>query len=112
MKSTMVKLNKVNKFYGDSHVAKNISLDIYEGEFLTLLGSSGSGKTTTLRMIAGFERIDSGEVFVAGKNVSAKEPFEREVNTVFQNYALFPHMTVAENIAYGLKTQKAPQKMK
>jgi putative spermidine/putrescine transport system ATP-binding protein len=82
-----------------------VDLDIYEGEFITLLGPSGSGKTTVLRMIAGFEKPDSGTIQLAGKDVSQLPPYERDVNTVFQDYALFPHMNVISNIEYGLKVK-------
>jgi putative spermidine/putrescine transport system ATP-binding protein len=87
-----------------------VDLEIAEGEFFTLLGPSGSGKTTTLRLIAGFERPDEGAVELAGRDVSAVPPYARDVNTVFQDYALFPHMTVAENVAYGLRVQGVPRR--
>lgn len=106
---SIVSLQHVNKWYGDNHVVKNMNIEIAEGEFLTLLGPSGCGKTTTLRMISGFEKPTSGIVQVQGENVEKKEPYQRPVNTVFQNYALFPHMTVAENIAYGLVAKKVPK---
>ncbi len=106
----MVQIRNVNKSYGSNHVVKNLSLDVYEGEFLTILGSSGCGKTTTLRMVAGFEQPTSGEILVQGENIANKEPYERDVNTVFQSYALFPHMTVFDNVAYGLKMKKVPKK--
>ena len=96
----IVELQGVNKIYGKNHVVKDLSIDVYEGEFLTLLGSSGCGKTTTLRMIAGFEEPSSGNILVEGESIQNKEPFERDVNTVFQSYALFPHKTIYENIAY------------
>ena len=83
-----------------------IDLEIARGEFFTLLGPSGSGKTTTLRMIAGFEEPDAGFVELAGRDVSGLPPYDREVNTVFQDYALFPHMTVAENVEYGMRVRK------
>ena len=106
----MVQIRNVNKAYGGNQVVKNLSLDVYEGEFLTILGSSGCGKTTTLRMVAGFEQPTSGEILVQGESIAEKEPFERDVNTVFQSYALFPHMTVFDNVAYGLKMKKVPKK--
>ncbi|MDO4509966.1 MAG: ABC transporter ATP-binding protein [Lachnospiraceae bacterium] len=108
-REVIVSLKNVNKYYGDNHVVRNLSIDIYKGEFLTILGSSGCGKTTTLRMIAGFETQTDGEIFVDGKEVRDEEPYERAVNTVFQNYALFPHMTIYENIAFGLNMKKLPK---
>ncbi|MBQ6401788.1 MAG: ABC transporter ATP-binding protein [Firmicutes bacterium] len=109
MTEPIVRLQNVNKFFGDNHVIKNLDLDIEEGEFLTLLGPSGCGKTTILRMIAGFEDATSGVITVEGEHVEDKEAFERDVNTVFQSYALFPHMTVYDNIAYGLTVKKVPK---
>jgi spermidine/putrescine transport system ATP-binding protein len=106
MSKYIVELGNVNKMYGTNHVVKDLSLQIKEGEFLTLLGSSGCGKTTTLRIIAGFEEPSEGTILVEGESVENKEPFERNVNTVFQSYALFPHMTIYDNIAYGLKIKK------
>ena len=105
----IVELENVNKIYGENHVVKDLNLKVKEGEFLTLLGSSGCGKTTTLRMIAGFEEPTSGSVRVEGETIQDKEPYERDVNTVFQSYALFPHMTIYDNIAYGLKIKKVPK---
>ena len=90
----IVEIEGVNKLYGSNHVVKNLNLSIEEGEFLTLLGSSGCGKTTTLRMIAGFEEPSTGSIKVEGESIEEKEPFERNVNTVFQTYALFPHKTM------------------
>lgn len=109
MSEYMVELNRVNKVFGENHVVKDLSLKVREGEFLTLLGSSGCGKTTTLRMIAGFETPTDGSIQVEGENIEGKQPFERNVNTVFQNYALFPHKTIFDNIAYGLKMKKVPK---
>ena len=106
----IVEIEGVNKLYGSNHVVKNLNLSIEEGEFLTLLGSSGCGKTTTLRMIAGFEEPSTGSIKVEGESIEEKEPFERNVNTVFQTYALFPHKTIFDNIAYGLKMKKVPKK--
>ena len=106
----IVEIDGVNKLYGSNHVVKDLNLTIDEGEFLTLLGSSGCGKTTTLRMIAGFEEPTAGSIKVEGESIEEKEPFERNVNTVFQTYALFPHKTIYDNIAYGLKMQKVPKK--
>ena len=96
-------------FTEEEAVLDNISLKISKGEFITLLGSSGCGKTTTLRIIAGLEQPDAGSVWLDGKDVTGLEPNQRNVNTVFQNYALFPHMNVAENIGYGLKLKKVPK---
>jgi len=104
-----IRLRALVKRYGDQTAVAGIDLDVQRGEFFTMLGPSGSGKTTTLRMIAGFERPDEGTVELAGEEVSGRPPFERDVNTVFQDYALFPHMTVADNIAYGLRVQKVPK---
>ncbi|WP_418747137.1 ABC transporter ATP-binding protein [Frisingicoccus sp.] len=105
----IVELDGVNKIYGTNHVVKDLNLKVEEGEFLTLLGSSGCGKTTTLRMIAGFEEPSSGSIRVEEESIEEKEPFERNVNTVFQSYALFPHKTIYDNIAYGLKMKKVPK---
>lgn len=102
----VVELRNTSKFYGEICVVDQISLDIAEGEFFALLGPSGCGKTTTLRMIAGFEEPSLGEVFIAGKHVTEVPPYRRPVNTVFQNYALFPHMKISDNVAYPLKMQK------
>ena len=106
---TIVEMIGVNKRYGSNHVVKDLNLIVNEGEFLTLLGSSGCGKTTTLRMIAGFEEPTTGSIKVEGVPVEEKEPYERNVNTVFQTYALFPHKTIFDNIAYGLKMKKVPK---
>lgn len=106
MSEYIIEIKNVNKKYGISHVVKDFSIQVKEGEFLTLLGSSGCGKTTTLRMIAGFEEPSDGTILVEGEPVESKEPYERNVNTVFQSYALFPHMTIFDNIAYGLKMKK------
>jgi putative spermidine/putrescine transport system ATP-binding protein len=100
-----VRLLGVRKTYGDVVAVDHVDLDIEAGEFFTLLGPSGSGKTTTLRMIAGFERPDAGRIELSGVDVTSRAPYERDVNTVFQDYALFPHMTVAENVAYGLRVK-------
>ncbi len=98
-----ISLKGLTKRFGDVLAVDGVDLDIARGEFFTLLGPSGSGKTTTLRMIAGFELPDGGTVELAGKDVGDSPPYDREVNTVFQDYALFPHMTVAENIEYGMR---------
>jgi putative spermidine/putrescine transport system ATP-binding protein len=104
-----VRLEALTKAYGDVRAVDGIDLDIGQGEFFSLLGPSGSGKTTTLRMIAGFELPTSGRVLLDGKDVSKLPPYERDVNTVFQDYALFPHMTVGDNVAYGLMIRKVPK---
>ncbi|WP_405726568.1 ABC transporter ATP-binding protein [Anaerotignum sp.] len=109
MSEPIIVLEGVEKRFGSNLVVKNLDLEVAEGEFLTLLGPSGCGKTTTLRMIAGFEEASAGIIKVEGERVENKEPFERNVNTVFQNYALFPHMTVFNNIAYGLTIKKVPK---
>ena len=109
MAASIVSLRNVEKWYGNNHVVKDINLEIEEGEFLTLLGPSGCGKTTTLRMIAGFEDATEGSIEVQGVRVEEKEPFQRDVNTVFQNYSLFPHMTVYDNVAYGPTIRKMPK---
>jgi putative spermidine/putrescine transport system ATP-binding protein len=102
-------LRALVKRYGDLAAVDGIDLDVERGEFFTLLGPSGSCKTTTLRLIAGFERPDEGTVELAGTEVSGMPPFARDVNTVFQDYALFPHLSVADNIAYGLRIKKVPR---
>lgn len=106
----MVRIEKVNKFYNENHVVHDLDMDIKRGEFLTLLGPSGCGKTTTLRMIAGFEIQTNGTILVEGDDVKNTEAYHREVNTVFQNYALFPHMTIYENIAFGLTIKRTNKK--
>ena len=108
--NALVRIQNVNKFYGENHVVRDLTLDVYEGEFLTILGSSGCGKTTTLRMVAGFEQPTNGKILVGGTDMAEKEPYERDVNTVFQSYALFPHMSVHDNVAYGLKMKRTPKK--
>ncbi|AQR95334.1 ABC transporter ATP-binding protein [Clostridium saccharoperbutylacetonicum] len=106
MSEVIVKIDNVNKQYGENHVVKDLILDIKKGEFLTMLGPSGCGKTTTLRMIAGFETPTSGNIYIEGEEIQNTEPYAREVNTVFQNYALFPHMTIYDNLAFGLTVKK------
>jgi putative spermidine/putrescine transport system ATP-binding protein len=100
-----VTLTAIRKTYGDVVAVESVDLEIARGEFFTMLGPSGSGKTTTLRIIAGFERPDSGRVLLRGEDVTSRPPYARDVNTVFQDYALFPHMTVFENVEYGLKVK-------
>ncbi len=104
-----VRLENVRKVFGDVEAVAGIDLEIAGGEFFSMLGPSGSGKTTTLRMIAGFELPTSGRILLDGEDVSQRPPFERDVNTVFQDYALFPHMTVGDNVGYGLMIRKVPK---
>jgi len=104
-----VELREVTKRFGDIVAVDNVSLQIGEGEFFSLLGPSGCGKTTTLRMIAGFELPTEGEIYLKNQEVTDLPPFKRNVNTVFQDYALFPHMTVGQNISFGLETKKLPK---
>lgn len=106
---SVVKLSGVRKTYGNAVAVESIDLQITEGEFFTFLGPSGSGKTTTLRLIAGFEVPDRGGIELNGRDVAALPPYDRDVNTVFQDYALFPHMTLRENIAYGLRAKRVPK---
>ena len=104
-----VRFSGVSRYFGEVKAVDRVDLDIQEGEFFTLLGPSGSGKTTCLRLIAGFERPDAGSIFLYGRDVSRLPPYERDVNTVFQDYALFPHMTVEKNVGYGLMVKKVPK---
>ena len=106
MNDMILRLENVWKAFGETQVLKGIDLEIRKGEFITLLGSSGCGKTTTLRIIAGLESADKGKIYLEGQDITELVPNKRDVNTVFQNYALFPHMTVGENIGYGLKIRK------
>jgi putative spermidine/putrescine transport system ATP-binding protein len=100
---------QVSRYFGEVKAVDGVNLDILDGEFFTMLGPSGSGKTTCLRLIAGFDRPGSGSILLHGQDVSRLPPYERDVNTVFQDYALFPHMTVGENVAYGLMVKKVPK---
>ena len=100
-----VRVEGIRKSYGDVVAVDSVDLTVGDGEFFTLLGPSGSGKTTTLRVIAGFEQPDAGRVTLGGEDITNQPPYSRDVNTVFQDYALFPHMTVAENVGYGLKVK-------
>lgn len=109
MSQTILVLQEIKKSFGGTPVLRGISLEVAHGEFITLLGSSGCGKTTTLRIIAGLESPDQGRVLLEGKDMTDAEPNKRDVNTVFQNYALFPHMSVAQNIGYALKIRKRPK---
>jgi spermidine/putrescine transport system ATP-binding protein len=105
-----VRLERVSKLFGDVAAVDDLSLDIAEGEFFSLLGPSGCGKTTTLRMIGGFEEPSSGTVYLGGRDVTELPPYRRDVNTVFQSYALFPHLDVYENVAFGLHRKKVDKK--
>lgn len=106
--SALLEVRGVAKRFGQREVLKAISLNIASGEFLTLLGESGSGKTTLLRLVAGFEQPTSGEIWMDGERLDTLLPYKRRVNTVFQHYALFPHLSVRENVAYGLRVKKTP----
>ena len=105
----IINIKNINVSYGKNHVLKNVNIDIREKDFFTFLGPSGCGKTTLLRLIAGFEQSQSGELFIDGKEVSKLNPWERDVGLVFQNYALWPHMTVFKNISFGLEEKKVPK---
>ena len=109
MEKNMIELYNVTKRFGEMTAVNNIDLTVKEGEFLTFLGPSGCGKTTTLRMIAGFEEPDEGRILIDGKPCEKLPPNLRDVNTVFQNYALFPHLSIRDNIAFGLKLKKMPK---
>src|SRR4051794_37649819 len=101
----LIKFDKVTKRFGGVTAVNELSLEIFEREFFALLGPSGCGKTTLLRLLAGFERLDEGRILLGGKNVARIPPYRRPVNMMFQSYALFPHLTVAGNIAFGLKQE-------
>jgi putative spermidine/putrescine transport system ATP-binding protein len=105
----LIEIRNLSKTFGSVKAVDGVDLDINPGEFITLLGPSGSGKTTVLRMIAGFEMPDSGTISLNGEDITELPPFDRDVNTVFQDYALFPHMTIQENVEYGLRTRKVPK---
>ena len=110
--ASIIKIRNLDKYYGKNYILKNLDLDIEEGEFISILGPSGSGKTTLLRMIAGFEQPTSGQIFLDGKDIAGVPAYERAVNTVFQQYALFPNLTIAENVAFGLTLKKVPEAKK
>src|SRR5438128_444591 len=105
-----VRFENVSRHFDQVRAVDNVTLEIRDGEFFSMLGPSGSGKTTCLRLIAGFEHPTSGKIFLHGAQVEGLPPFERDVNTVFQDYALFPHMTVAENVGYSLMVKKVAKK--
>ena len=109
MGESILQLRQIWKSFDNTEVLKGIDLEVAQGEFITLLGASGCGKTTTLRIIAGLELPDAGQVILEGQDITNREPNKRDVNTVFQNYALFPHMNVSDNIGYGLKIRKVPK---
>ena len=106
-KEVLIRLSGISKSFDGETVLDNMSLDIHDKEFITLLGPSGCGKTTTLRILGGFESPDRGQVIFDGQDITNLPPNERNLNTVFQKYALFPHMSIAENIAFGLKIKKS-----
>ena len=105
----LIQLTGISKAFEGEGVLDNVSLDIHDKEFVTLLGPSGCGKTTTLRIIGGFEVPDTGDVYFDGQRINDVPPYKRLVNTVFQRYALFPHLNVYENVAFGLRLQKRPE---
>jgi putative spermidine/putrescine transport system ATP-binding protein len=107
--SAAIQMQDVCRYFGEVKAVDHLNLDIYDGEFFSLLGPSGSGKTTCLRLIAGFEELTSGAILLHGQPVSGVPPYKRDVNTVFQDYALFPHMTVGQNVAYGLMIKRIPK---
>jgi spermidine/putrescine transport system ATP-binding protein len=106
---SILRLENIEKSFGGTPVLRGVSLDVAQGEFVTLLGSSGCGKTTTLRIIAGLEQPDAGRVLLGGADMAGVPPERRDVNTVFQSYALFPHMTVEQNVGYALKVRRVPK---
>ena len=111
MGENIIEIKNISKNYGTNRVLDNLSLNIKKNEFLTLLGPSGCGKTTTLKILAGFETADNGEVFFEDKLINDVPPYQRQLNTVFQKYALFPHMNIYQNIAFGLKLKKLPKEI-
>ena len=106
MENYVIELKNITKSFGDNVILKNFDFKVKKNEFLTILGPSGCGKTTILRLIGGFEEPDEGEILFNGEDITNKEPYERKINTVFQKYALFPHMNVYKNIAFGLNIKK------
>lgn len=108
MAELVLQLKKINKYFGKNHVIKNVDLEFEKGHFITFLGPSGCGKTTLLRMIAGFYEPDDGEILLNDKNIERVPPYNRNTAMVFQEYALFPHMNVFENVSYGLRVKHKP----
>ena len=108
--NVLVRLENVDKAFGKKYIIRNLNLDVFDGEFLTLLGPSGCGKTVTLRLVSGLEEVTDGRVFLDGKDVTDVPASRRAVNTIFQNFALFPHLSVWENINFGLRMKKVPKK--
>lgn len=109
-KSIAVRFNRVSRHFGEVRAVDDVTLELVDGEFFSMLGPSGSGKTTCLRLIAGFEQPTAGEIELHGRNIVGVPPYERDVNTVFQDYALFPHMTVGDNVGYGLMIKRVPKR--
>src|SRR5215468_3168077 len=107
--ASLLEVRNVAKTFGSTPVLRDVSLKVAEGEFLTILGESGSGKTTLLRIVAGFESATSGEIWMNGERLDYLPPYKRRVNTVFQHYALFPHLTVEQNVGYGLRVENLSQ---
>ena len=112
MAKKIIEIKNVSKSYGDNIIIENLNLYINKGEFVTILGPSGCGKSTTLRMVAGFEIPTSGEILLNGKDITNLPPHKRPINTVFQRYALFPHLDVYDNVAFGLKLKRVPNEKK
>ena len=106
--NAFISIQKVDKYFGSFQAIDDISMDIAQGEFFSLLGPSGCGKTTMMRMLAGFETPSSGTILIDGQNMNDVPPYERPVNMMFQSYAVFPHMNVADNVAYGLRVRRLP----